>query len=85
MKAFDNVWRAGLWRKISTCGISGKVLKVIYMYDNIKSCVSSGGSKSSFFCCEQVSLLRRKCIASAFLYFNKYAESYLGSLAGQGV
>ena len=39
-KAFDNVWRAGLWQKLLKHGINGKILNVIInMYNEIKSCV----------------------------------------------
>ncbi len=48
--AFDSVWRAGLWHKIFKLGIRGKNFDVIRnMYSNIKSCVSSNGTKSQFF------------------------------------
>ena len=53
-KAFDSVWRAGLWSKIMKYNISGKFLYIIRsMYDNIKSCVSVNGSLSDFFCCSR--------------------------------
>ena len=39
-KAFDSVWRAGLWSKLLKYNIEGKVLSVIRnMYHNIKSCI----------------------------------------------
>jgi len=39
-KAFDTVWRTGLWKKLLKHDINGKCFKIIYnMYDNIKSCV----------------------------------------------
>ena len=28
-KAFDNVWRVGLWGKLLSCNIYGKILKII--------------------------------------------------------
>ena len=51
-KAFDQVWRSGLWFKILQAGISGKCFNVIFnMYKNIKSCVKYNGQCSeSFFC-----------------------------------
>ena len=39
-KAFDKIWRDGLWYKLVMHGIKGKVLDVIKnMYKSIKSCV----------------------------------------------
>ena len=51
-KAFDTVWRNGLWYKLSKCGIysTSKIFKVIVkMYEGIKSCVFSGNIKSNYF------------------------------------
>lgn len=49
-KAFDSVWRAGLWYKLICTGICGKVFTVIqHMYQNIKSCVTLNGIRSNFF------------------------------------
>jgi hypothetical protein len=40
MKAFDTVWRAGLWHKMLLNNINGKIYDVIFnMYYNIKSCI----------------------------------------------
>lgn len=51
-KAFDTVWRAGLWQKLIDSHIRGKCFTVIYnMYQGIKSCVSINGKMSSFFQC----------------------------------
>lgn len=51
-KAFDTVWRKGLWQKINNSGINGKCFKVIYnMYNNIKSCVNLRSETSDFFPC----------------------------------
>jgi exonuclease III len=51
-KAFDTVWRDGLWYKLYTQnGVEGKLLNVIKnMYTNIKSCVFVNGVKSDSFC-----------------------------------
>ena len=49
-KAFDSVWRVGLWRKLLNYSINGKFFKVIHnMYLNIKACVSVDGTNSAFF------------------------------------
>ena len=43
-KAFDNVWRIGLWKKMLDAGISGKCFDVITnLYNGIKSCVFING------------------------------------------
>ena len=43
-KAFDSVWRSGLWRKLLDSGIDGKLLRIIVnMYKGIKSCISLNG------------------------------------------
>ena len=49
-KAFDSVWRVGLWMKLLGSGINGKVFRVTYnLYQNIKTCVMHSGEKS-YFC-----------------------------------
>ena len=49
-KAFDSINRATLWKKLISCGISGKVIRVILnMYKSIKSFVMTNGMQSDFF------------------------------------
>ena len=49
-KAFDSINRATLWKQLISCGISGKVLRVILnMYKSIKSCVMANGIQSELF------------------------------------
>ena len=49
-KAFDSVWRVGLWRKLLSTHVDGKFLRVLQnMYSNIKSCVTVAGEDSPFF------------------------------------
>ena len=39
-KAFDSVWRLGMWKKLLKYNIKGNFFKVIYnLYQNTKSCV----------------------------------------------
>ena len=46
-KAFDNMWRVGIWQKLLKRGIDGKILKVIKnMYSGIKSCITVNGATS---------------------------------------
>lgn len=50
-KAFDSVWRIGLWRKLINTHVNGKFLRVLQnMYSDIKSCVTIRGDDSPFFC-----------------------------------
>ena len=54
-KAFDTVWREGLWLKILESKIRGKCFNVVYnLYQNIKSCVQVNGEYSAFFQCNLV-------------------------------
>ncbi len=49
-KAFDTIWRAGLWIKMVNNGIRGKIFNVIFnMYQNIKSQVVNNNESSEFF------------------------------------
>ena len=49
-KAFDSVWRIGLWKKLLASNINGKCFQIILnMYKGIKSCVSYNGEQSSLF------------------------------------
>lgn len=53
-KAFDNVWRIGLWQKLLKYGIEGKILNVIKnMYADVKSCILVNGETSCYFSCEK--------------------------------
>ena len=49
-KAFDTIWRVGLWSKLINLGLSGKILTVIQnIYINAKSCVTCINNKSDYF------------------------------------
>ena len=49
-KAFDTVWRAGLWLKLINEGVTGRFLDVIKdMYVKSKSCVLVNNKKSENF------------------------------------
>ena len=51
-KAFDSVWRIGLWDKLIQNGRNGKCFHVIYnMYQGIKSCVSAHTTLTDYFSC----------------------------------
>jgi len=49
-KAFDSVWRVGLWRKLINCGVKGKLLTIIKnLYGEVKSCIRIDGALSEYF------------------------------------
>ena len=49
-KAFDSVYRNGLWLKLYKAGISGKMLRIIKsIYEQVKSCVKHCSGYSEFF------------------------------------
>jgi hypothetical protein len=49
-KAFDSIWRAGLWSKLLNYGIKGKVYRVVNsLYQNVKSCICLNGTRSEYF------------------------------------
>jgi hypothetical protein len=51
-KAFDTVWRKGLWHKLLGNEINGKMYKVIFnMHSGIKSRVLNNGEMSEYFPC----------------------------------
>ena len=52
-KAFDKVWRTGLWNKMLQSHINGKMYNVIFnMYQGIKSRISFNGMNSNYFPCD---------------------------------
>lgn len=51
-RAFDTVWRDGLFHKMKLFNINGKCYNVVKnMYNNIKSCVTVNGNSSPLFAC----------------------------------
>ena len=51
-KAFDKVWRNGLWSKLLLNNINGKMYNVIFnMYSGIKSRICYNGEKTNYFDC----------------------------------
>jgi hypothetical protein len=52
-KAFDKIWRKGLWYKLLINNINGKILNVIQnIYKDIKSNIIFNNSKSDYFPCD---------------------------------
>ena len=82
-KAFDTVWREGLWTKLLKSEIKGKIFKVIYnMYDGIKSCVQCSGGQTEFFPC--LTGVRQGENLSPFLFsiFLNDLETFFAQLDG---
>ena len=51
-KAFDKVWRDGLWYKLLLNNMNGNMHNIIVnMYSGTKSCISYNDCKSEFFPC----------------------------------
>ena len=51
-KAFDKVWRDGLWFKLLLNNMNGNMYNIIVnMYSGTKSCISYNDCKSEFFPC----------------------------------
>ena len=85
-KAFDSVWRVGLWRKILESNINGRFFTVIKnMYANIKSCISINNQKSNFFGCHR-GVRQGEILSPALfsLYLNDL-EDYLFQKRNSGV
>ncbi len=81
-KAFDTIWRAGLWSKLLKCNINGKLFNVVRnLYQNVKSCITLNGTNSEYF--ESFIGVRQGENLSPLLFalFIEDMESYL---LGQG-
>ena len=82
-KAFDTVWRAGLWLKLINEGVSGKFLNVVKdMYSKSKSCVFINNEKSSYF--GSYAGVRQGEILSPLL-FALYINDLEGFLKAKGI
>ena len=85
-RAFDSVYRNGLWFKLIKNGVDGKILKIIRsMYSQAKSCVRHFGSLSDFFKCD-VGLLQGEIISPIlFSLFLADLETFLQIDADAGI
>ena len=71
-KAFDSVWRVGLWMKLLSNEINGKLFRIIYnLYHNIKSCVMFSKQQSNFFPSFRGGKTGGKLVPCPVLYFSK--------------
>lgn len=85
-RAFDTVWRVGLWRKLLTYNINGKILRVIKnMYEDIKSYVSVNSQISNLFACSTGVRQGENLSPVLFSLYLNDIESYLGTCRLNGV
>jgi len=71
-KAFDSVWRNGLFYKILSSGVGGNFFKIIQtMYSNIEYCVKNSNGLSAYF--KSTCGVRQGCNLSPLL-FNLYVN-----------
>ena len=79
-KAFDMVWRAGLWQKLLKYGLKGRCFTIILsMYKSIKSCVIVNGEQSSFFDCNSGVRQGENLSPILFALFLNDLESFMNS------
>ena len=66
-KAYDRVWRDGLWFQLLESGIKGKMWRVLKnIYKTVESCILLGDKRTDFF---QVEVgLRQGCLLSPLLF-----------------
>ena len=77
-KAFDSVWRNGLFFKLLDYGINGRIYDIIRnMYENTKSCIRFKNKISNIF--ETKKGVRQGCIISPIL-FNLFINDITKSL-----
>src|SRR6476469_9406671 len=66
-KAFDSIWRRGLWRVMRNLGFAEKLVKNLEnMYEGMYSAVRSSGGLSEWF--ESIVGVKQGCILSPFLF-----------------
>jgi hypothetical protein len=63
-KAYDRVWRDGLWVRLWDVGVRGKMWRVIKnSYDGVASCILLGSKRTRWF-----GIVRQGCVLSPLLY-----------------
>jgi len=66
-KAFDRVFRAGLWQRVADEGVKGKMWRVLRsIYETVESCVTIDGETTSWFPIDTG--VRQGCVLSPLLY-----------------
>ena len=82
-KAYDRVWRTGLWKRLWDEGIRGKIWRVIRnMYAKTRNCVIVGEEKTDFF---DVDIgVRQGCVLSPIL-FSIYINGLAKEIENTGI
>ena len=66
-KAYDSIWRKGLFYKLINCGISKTFITVLQsMYKNVRSCVKTNKGLTCFF--ESTTGVKQGCNLSPNLF-----------------
>ena len=82
-KAYDSVWREGLWRKLYEYGVRGKMLRMIKnIYEEVVSCVVIDEYRSDWF--ENRVGLRQGCVLSPIL-FNIFIDDIVREVKSLGL
>ena len=81
-KAFDSIWRKGLWRVLRNLGFTEKLVKILEnMYEGTYSAVRSGRGLSEWF--ETIVGVKQGCILSPLL-FNIFLEAIMSQALRDG-
>ena len=82
-KAYDRVWRNGLWKRLWDEGIRGKMWRVCKkLYENTQSCVQVGNERTDFFDVEVG--VRQGCGLSPIL-FSIFINTLAKEIAQSGI
>src|SRR6185436_10802013 len=66
-KAYDTVWRDGLWKRLIEVGLGGKMWRVLHnLYSIVESCVLLGADRTEWFPLDAG--VRQGCILSPILF-----------------
>ena len=85
-KAFDNIWRVGLWQKILKHGIEGKIFNIIRnMYSEIKSCITINGNSSGYFTCDKGVRQGENLSPLLFAIYLNDLENYMNTTGCKGI
>ena len=82
-KAYDRVWRSGLWVKLHEHGVRGKLWRVVRaIYSDVRSAVRTNQDRSQYFTVNVG--LRQGCVLSPVL-FDVYVNDVVTELRNAGV
>ena len=85
-KAFDSVWRSGLWSKLVKYNVTGKLLNVIKnLYRGVKSCLKLNNNLTDFFVCDRGVRQGENLSPILFSLYLNDLEHYLKSKSDRGV